>query len=145
MMNKRKWLKTSSLAWKGPQQESISHPIPKISHKKCVLWTELEVLHWMRTPIHSNCDFRRGKKHTVQEIYSGRWDSHSILTHALLHTHQNEQDYSLLKELADEFYNTFNGQPYNLLEEEVSKELCNVFQLEGHWFFSFLLSRVYPR
>ena len=28
----------------------------------------------------------------------------------------------LLKELADEFYNTFNGQPYNLIEDEVKKE-----------------------
>lgn len=27
----------------------------------------------------------------------------------------------LLKELADEFYNTFNGQPYNLIEDEVKE------------------------
>ena len=36
-------------------------------------------------------------------------------------TKQYNSGLVLLKELADEFYNTFNGQPYNLIEDEVKE------------------------
>ena len=46
--------------------------------------------------------------------------NHSIITIILFFS---------FKELADDFYNTFNGQPYNLIEDEVILFLLQTFEV----------------